>query len=260
MRHRGALSNFIPVARAREALSPADAVFAQVSYAPLLDVQRHGRRARPAQCSPASQRENLPFLSSRRGGFAARPFFILHRSEPLALVLLVEKEKAVAEPVAVAAPMLLVVQREAVDAFNEWSVRYLAMPEEERGKILDEGITLASARRTVMRGLIERDPRAALAKAVPPAVRQELPRAVVDRIEERVNERAFFGVLGVLAADGPASRREVRTEDGGRYRAFVYGAKLAQQTTEHASIVGIAVDDVIAVDERRQPRPAGFGA
>ena len=101
--------------------------------------------------------------------------------------------------------------------------------------------------------MIESDPRRALASAVPPVVRQELPRAVAERLEERVNEEAFFGVMGVLPMEGvetPAYRREVVTTDGGRYRAFVYGAKLGQQTTERASIVGIAVDDVVAVDER----------
>ena len=64
-------------------------------------------------------------------------------------------------------------------------------------------------------------------------------------------------MLGAWPAEGvetPAYGREVQTEDGGRYRAFVYGAKLSQPTTERASIVGIAVDDLVAVDERRLSR------
>ena len=141
----------------------------------------------------------------------------------------------------------------AVDAFNRWAARYVAMPEKVRARVADEGVALAGARRLAMRGLIESDPRRALEIAVPPVVRQELPRAVAELLEERVNERAFFGVLGALPAEGvetPAYRREVQTEDGGRYRAFVYGAKLSQPTTERASIVGIAVDDLVAVDER----------
>ena len=141
----------------------------------------------------------------------------------------------------------------AVDAFNRWAVRYVAMPEKLRARAVEEGVALAAARRVAMKALIESDPRRALENAVPPVVRQELPLAVVERLEERVNERAFYGVLGALPAEGvetPAYRREVVTEDGGRYRAFVYGAKLSQQTTERASIVGIAVDDLVAVDER----------
>ena len=88
---------------------------------------------------------------------------------------------------------------------------------------------------------------------MPPVVRQQLPRAVAERLEERVNEEAFFGVMGAVPMEGvetPAYRRELVTADGGRYRAFVYGAKLSQPTTERASIVGIAVDDLVAVDER----------
>ena len=48
----------------------------------------------------------------------------------------------------------------------------------------------------------------------------------------------------------PAFRREVRTDDGGYYEAFVYGSRDAQPTTVGASIVGVAVDGVIAIEER----------
>ncbi len=139
--------------------------------------------------------------------------------------------------------------------FNNWVASYLAAPEEKRGELLDEGITLAAARRVVLREIIETDPRRAIENAVPPVLRQQLPAALAERLEERVNEEAFYGVLGALpSAENPKTppfRREVRTSDGGRYRAFVYGQRLGQRTTEKTSIVGIAVDDVMAVDERR---------
>ena len=119
--------------------------------------------------------------------------------------------------------------------------------------MLDQGITLASARRSELKALIAENPREAIASAVPPVVRQQLPRAIVERLEERVNEEAFFGVLGALPGAGsdvgPAIRRHVQTDDGASYRAFVFGARTEQQTTERASIVGIAVDDFLAVDE-----------
>lgn len=138
--------------------------------------------------------------------------------------------------------------------FNDWAARYVAADEEQRRGLVDEGIALAGARRTVLRRMIEEDPRRAIENAVPPVVRQELPAAVAERLEERVNETAFFGVLGALpSADNPATpayRREVRTSDGGYYRAFAYGRRASQPTTEQASIVGIAVDDVLALDER----------
>ena len=140
-----------------------------------------------------------------------------------------------------------------MDAFNKWAAWYVSLPEDTRAQFVDKGIALASARRTALREMIQSDPRRALENAVPPVVRQQLPRAVAERLEERVNEEAFFGVMGAVPMEGvetPAYRRELVTADGGRYRAFVYGAKLSQPTTERASILGIAVDDLVAVDER----------
>ncbi len=141
-----------------------------------------------------------------------------------------------------------------LDVFNGWAARYLAASDAEKKTLVDEGVTLASARRTALAKLIPSDPRRAVENAVPPVVRQELPAAIVTRLEERVNERAFFGVLGIVpsadAPETPAYRREVRTDDGGYYRAFVYGNRNAQRTTADTSIVGVAVDDVLAVDER----------
>ena len=164
-------------------------------------------------------------------------------------VATIELAQEAASPVRVAE----VVGKSAVDAFGQWTERFLAAEGEERRALLDQGITLASARRTELKALIAHNPREALARAVPPVVRQQLPRAVVERLEERVNEAAFFGVLGALPGAGsevgPAIRRQVRTDDGANYRAFVFGRRSTQQTTERASIVGIAVDDFLAVDE-----------
>jgi hypothetical protein len=141
----------------------------------------------------------------------------------------------------------------AFGAFDDWVEKFLAASPSERHTSIDRGISLASARRTALKNLIATNPSEAIARAVPPTIRQQLPRAIFERLEERVNESAFFGVLGALPEPGreagPAIRRHVRTDDGGNYRAFVFGARSAQMTTERASIVGIAVDDFLAVDE-----------
>ena len=175
---------------------------------------------------------------------------------------------AQAEPVALpakdGAPSLAAAENAATAfaAFNEWTARYLAASDTDWSGLVDEGLTLASARRVELRKVIVQDPRSAIENAVPPVVRQRLPLAVAQRLEERVNEMAFFGVIGVAPsaenADVPAYRREVRTNDGGEYRAFVYGERLNQKTTENASIIGIAVDDLMALDERRL-RTVGSG-
>ena len=141
----------------------------------------------------------------------------------------------------------------ATVAFDRWATYFVSASADEKRALLDQGITLASARRTELKGLIATDPQKALAMAIPPVVRQQLPRAIVERLEERINEAAFFGVLAALPGAGsevgPAIRRHVRTDDGGNYRAFVFGRRNTQQTTERASIVGIAVDDFMAVDD-----------
>jgi len=140
------------------------------------------------------------------------------------------------------------------ERFNDWAARYEAATEEQRRGLVDEGLKIAQVRRVALQQLIETNPRRAIENAVPPVLRQKLPPEVVARLEERVNEEAFYGVLGAVPSaehpKTPAYRREVRTSDGGHYRAYVYGQRLSQPTTEKASIVGIAVDDVMAIDER----------
>ncbi len=141
--------------------------------------------------------------------------------------------------------------------FDEWSARYLAAPAEKKGALVTEGGRLAEARRVEMKTIIPADPKRALDSAVPMVVLQALPAAIVARLEERVNANAFYGVLGVTpdpdapALDEPPIRREVRLDDGTRYEAYVYGKRTTQPTTEHADVNGIAIDKVIALDERR---------
>ena len=140
------------------------------------------------------------------------------------------------------------------ERFNDWISRYLAATEEQRKGLIEEGMHIAQERRVALSKLIETDPRRAIENAVPPVLRQQLPLAVAKLLEERVNETGFYGVFGALPSaeypKTPPYRREVRTSDGGQYRAFVYGSRLKQKTTENASIVGIAVDDMMAIDER----------
>ncbi len=139
------------------------------------------------------------------------------------------------------------------DRFNSWAAEYVAAAPEARPALLSRGIAAAAERRPALAALIKNDPREALESAVPMVVRQELPPEIVALLEERVNVRGFFGVLGVVpgSAPEPAIRREVRTDDGTRFRAHVYGERTFQKTTERAPIAGIAIDRELAVSERR---------
>jgi hypothetical protein len=97
-------------------------------------------------------------------------------------------------------PPLSVLRKEAseFERFNEWAARYEAAAEDQRRGLVDEGIKIAQVRRVALQRLIETDPRRAIENAVPPVRRQKLPAEVVERLEERVNEEAFYGVLGAV--------------------------------------------------------------
>ena len=145
------------------------------------------------------------------------------------------------------------------ERFNEWALAYLHAPESARAALVARGEAIAAERQAALARLIPDDPRRALENAVPMAVRQQLPPEIGSLLEERVNARGFYGVLGVIGAppDQPPVRREVRLDDGRRFEAHVFGRRLAQMTTEKAALAGIAVPipeapqrSMLALDER----------
>lgn len=146
------------------------------------------------------------------------------------------------------------VKAEAFTEFHQWLHDYLHAPEERREGMLQHGLELAQTRRVALKEMIMSDPQSALQYAVPPVVRQELPLRLVKLLEERVNEKASLTVLGRVPLPGQTDavtyQREVRTTDGGVYEAHVFGDRLAQKSTLEMSVVGIAVDGQLAVDER----------
>ena len=63
------------------------------------------------------------------------------------------------------------------------------------------GVQLAEERRPVFKKMIVENPRAALQMAVQMVVRQELPPAIVAKIEQRVNGRGALRVYQGVGAD-----------------------------------------------------------
>ena len=122
--------------------------------------------------------------------------------------------------------------------------------------MVDEGVSLAAARRPVFKQLIQTDPRQALAAAVPMVVRQSLPPAVVTQLEERVNRRADMHIYqGTPTIDAPPpseslTQRSAEFKDGTSYVAHVYG-KRAQDVlgTKNDSVNGVAIDGHFAVND-----------
>ena len=137
---------------------------------------------------------------------------------------------------------------DAFQQFDAWTERYLAAPPVEQPSLTTEGAGLAQARRAVLVHVIKADPERALALAVPMRVRQQLPPGVVAQLEERVNDRGRFEVLGVVGEAGTSIRRRVRTAER-TYDAFVFGRRLQQTTKADLPVHGIAVDQTLALQE-----------
>lgn len=156
-------------------------------------------------------------------------------------------------------PVATVPPGDAAEAFERWArgIVSAGIPRPSPESV-QQGVALARERRDFMSSLIRRDPRSALGLAVPWAVRQRLPVEVQALLEERVSARGRFEVLCAMAVPGaavgplPGEGGWQRTfESGGRvYRAFVYGRRLTQGTTDDAAFQGIAIGDLLAVDDR----------
>ncbi len=148
----------------------------------------------------------------------------------------------------------------AFQAFDDWLRRHTdavsgaGVAEAWRDEaLLAEGIRLARHRRDQLEDLIQSDPRQAIERAVPDAVRATLPAGIRDLLEERVSGRGDFEVLAALAEPGREAevqplRRQVVLGDR-RFTAFVYGRRADQSTLRDVSLHGIALGPFMAVDE-----------
>lgn len=153
--------------------------------------------------------------------------------------------------VAVSPPFTARAGDSPIDQFAEWSKRYLAATVNARTALLAEGLRLAAARRPVLKQLIQDDPRRALESAVPMVVRQNLPAAVVDLLEERLSGIGGLEVLAVSPDSDPSEPiiRHVATLGEREWRAFVYGRRAEEMSLERTMMNGIGIENVMAIDE-----------
>ena len=118
--------------------------------------------------------------------------------------------------------------------------------------MLSEGISLARQRRAALAELIKSNPQQALAAAIPASVQLNLPPDIGAELETHVSGIGELSVLGVLQAKGgPAVHpieRSVRL-NGQTYRAYVYGRRAVQTSKSGIPLSGIALGDVLALDE-----------
>ncbi len=148
----------------------------------------------------------------------------------------------------------------ALDAFDDW------LAGGKYSEELAQGVELARARRAALKELIQNDPQAALARAVPYSVRKRLPEPVAALLEAPVSTVANLDVEQACGGSERLSRRQHWVMlDGQRVQAFTYGARADVMTKEKLSVHGIAIDEVMAMldDPLRELSPeevadAGF--
>ncbi len=139
----------------------------------------------------------------------------------------------------------------SIDAFEDWMERYFNAGPEERDQLVEEGLALAQRRRIELKSLIQEDPEAALATAIPYDLRRELPSAIIAHLETPVSDYASYEMLvyclGPDHSDGGYERLAAIGES--RYEVFTYGRRLNVTTKERLSLHGMAIDEILAMGE-----------
>jgi hypothetical protein len=113
-----------------------------------------------------------------------------------------------------------------------------------------QGEALAQARRAALADVIVNDPAMALRWAVPMAKRRHLPPRITRLLEERVEGLADIEVIAVLGLPESLSQPSIQRWvilPGRIYRAHVHGWRLLQGSTNQVPILGVALDDQLAV-------------
>ena len=143
--------------------------------------------------------------------------------------------------------------------FKNWTQRYAQADKKSQRTLVSEGVALARSRRELLAQLIKSAPRDALDRAVPAAVRFQLPPEVVAELETRVSGRGDFLPEVSTPAPGkaPAPDRIVVKLAGTAYEAFVYGRRRSQTGKYQIPLHGIALDSLLALHDSplRVPEP-----
>ena len=182
--------------------------------------------------SPVDQRSSVSILSksertSKEGVIASKP-------APTAIP---DKAARPAEPVA---------------AFANWLNRYRLSPPAERASLLPEGEKLARQRQPAMYSLIAKDPAAALASSINEPNRRLLPDSILSLLEKPVSAKGDLALFNDDGARHRIGRREVYRQavvGDKSYDAYVYGRRANVLTKYGTSLIGVAMNDRMAVLE-----------
>jgi len=142
---------------------------------------------------------------------------------------------------------------ELSSTFKDWTNDYFASPNPE--SLSPRGLEVAKKRRASLKELILSDPAQALTLTVTADVRHRLPSAIQNELEKQVSAYGDYLVVAsdeIDPASGAFNRAQIERTvviKGKSYRASVYGRWLDMTSKKNIPINGIAIDDVLAVNE-----------
>ncbi len=157
-------------------------------------------------------------------------------------------------PPAPTAPALLPeAKQEPIAAFASWLQTYRFAPADTRAKLLADGEKLARERQPALYNLIAKDPAAALAAAVNEPARRLLPQSITSLLEQPASAKGDLVVIVDDSAHHRINARETYRQaqiNGQVFDAYVYGRRAMQQTKYGTSLIGITMQDRMAVLEQ----------
>ncbi|MDB6137357.1 MAG: hypothetical protein JWO94_429, partial [Verrucomicrobiaceae bacterium] len=141
---------------------------------------------------------------------------------------------------------------EPVAAFALWLQHYRTAPAGMRVQMLVEGEKLARQRQAVLYRLIASDPATALAAAINEPSRRLLPESVVALLEHPASAKGDLVAIVDETAAHKINGRETYHQaqiDGQTFDAYLYGRRAQLQTKYGTSLIGITLQDHMAVLE-----------
>ncbi len=137
--------------------------------------------------------------------------------------------------------------------FHDWLAEYRQASSQSRGRMLDEGLSLARARRESLRALIQSDPEAALGQVLSLSEYQAVPEDLRPYVEQPFSGYADIDLqwatsVGVDGAFHCAHQNRLYFE-GAEYDLYGPGRREAQQPVLDVPVVAYLLDDVALIDD-----------
>src|SRR5262249_28588982 len=137
--------------------------------------------------------------------------------------------------------------------FDSWANRYAAVSGTRANSAnVAEGLRLAKERRSALLELMKSNPDRALKASIAGSTRKLLPAEIANELEVPVSGVGDFFVLCAIPPQGARTVEPIQrfvVLNGRTYSAFVYGRRVGEITKYSIPLHGVAVGDVLALDE-----------